>query len=36
MLGISMSHTTGQPMADRIGGQSPAIYTTPYRAERFQ
>ncbi|QNH21910.1 hypothetical protein HEP73_02841 [Xanthomonas sp. GW] len=31
-----MSNTTGHPMADLIGGQSPAIDTTPYRAERLQ
>jgi len=36
MLAISMSNTTGHPMADLIGGQSPAIDTTPYRVERFR
>jgi D-amino-acid dehydrogenase len=36
MLGISMSNTTGHPMADQIDGQSPAIDPTPYRVERFQ
>ena len=36
MLAISMSNTTGQPMADLIYGQSPAIDPTPYRVERFR
>ncbi|MBB4126293.1 glycine/D-amino acid oxidase-like deaminating enzyme [Xanthomonas translucens] len=35
MLGISMNSTTGQPMADLIAGQPPAIDTTPYRVECF-
>jgi len=35
MLGISMGSTTGQPMANLMAGQSPAIHTTPHRVERF-